>query len=105
MGCRPAAEPPLEFASVFRKVTEPKRDDILRFCARDPVERVFLEDVARRGLGRFVARYEEGESREIRALCHIGINVVPSGAGCGDMGDEGGVSAYTCCGRSTFFRW
>lgn len=72
-------EPSLEFACLFRKVTEPKRDEILRFCARDPVERVFLEDVARRGLGHFVARFEEGE---VQALCHIGINVVPSGDGC-----------------------
>jgi hypothetical protein len=65
---------------VFRKATEPKRDEILRFCARDPVERVFLEDVALRGLGRFVGSWE---GAELRALCHIGINVVPSGAGCG----------------------
>jgi hypothetical protein len=70
---------------LFRKVTEPTRDEILRFCARDPVERVFLEDVARRGLGRFVARVEE---REIRALCHIGVNVVPSGEGCGEFARE-----------------
>ena len=62
------------------KLMEPKRDQILRFCARDPVERVFLEDVARRGLGRFVARADGGE---LRALCHMGINVVPSGEGCG----------------------
>jgi len=58
---------------------EPKRDQILRFCARDPVERVFLEDVARRGLGRFVARAEDDE---LSALCHLGINAVPSGEGC-----------------------
>ncbi len=44
------------------------------------MERVFLEDVARRGLGRFVARVE---GRELRALCHMGVNVVPSGEGCG----------------------
>jgi GNAT superfamily N-acetyltransferase len=62
------------------KLVEPKRDQILRFCARDPVERVFLEDVARRGLGRFVA-LEDGGS-ELRALCHVGVNVVPSGDGC-----------------------
>jgi hypothetical protein len=62
------------------KLIEPKRDEILRFCARDPVERVFLEDVARRGLGRFVAR---AEGRELRALCHLGVNAVPSGEGCG----------------------
>jgi hypothetical protein len=64
---------------VFRKANEPKRDEILGFCARDPVERVFIEDVARRGLGRFVGRWEDDE---LRALCHIGINVVPSGDGC-----------------------
>lgn len=61
------------------KLVEPKRDQILRFCARDPVERVFLEDVARRGLGRFVA-VPDGD--ELRALCHVGVNVVPSGDGC-----------------------
>ena len=32
---------------------EPTLEQILAFCAEDPVERVFLEDVARRGLGRF----------------------------------------------------
>jgi hypothetical protein len=62
------------------KLIEPTRDQILRFCAKDPVERVFLEDVARRGLGRFVARVEDGE---LLALCHMGVNVVPSGDGCG----------------------
>ena len=64
---------------MFRKATEPKRDEILRFCAQNPVERVFLEDVARRGLGRFVGRWEDDE---LRALCHIGVNIVPSGDGC-----------------------
>ena len=62
------------------KLIEPKRDQILRFCALDPVERVFLEDVARRGHGRFVAR---ADGKELVALCHMGINVVPSGDGCG----------------------
>jgi uncharacterized protein len=61
------------------KLIEPKRDQILRFCAHDPVERVFLEDVARRGLGRFVA---VPDGKELRALCHVGVNVVPSGEGC-----------------------
>ena len=77
---------------MFRKLTEPKRDEILRFCARDPVERVFLEDVARRGMGRFVARYGE-DRRGIRALCHIGINVVPSGEGCDEFAREAARSA------------
>jgi len=62
------------------KLIEPKREQILRFCARDPVERVFLEDVARRRLGRFVGAAEDGD---LRALCHLGVNVVPSGDGCG----------------------
>lgn len=46
---------------------------------RDPVERVFLEDVARRGLGRFTAVRAGGH---LTALCHVGANVVPSGEGC-----------------------
>jgi uncharacterized protein len=58
----------------------PSLEEILRFCADDPVERVFLEDVARRGLGRFQA-VEDGGG--LVALCHIGTNVVPSGQGCG----------------------
>jgi RimJ/RimL family protein N-acetyltransferase len=65
---------------VSGSLVEPKRDQILSFCARDPVERVFLEDVARRGLGRFVGRSEAGE---LSALCHLGINAVPSGRDCG----------------------
>jgi ribosomal protein S18 acetylase RimI-like enzyme len=63
-------------------LVEPKRDQILRFCAGDPVERVFLEDVARRGLGRFVGREHDSE---LDALCHLGINAVPSGAQCGEF--------------------
>src|SRR6266705_2517485 len=38
---------------------EPRLDQILDFCAEDPVERVFLEDVARRRLGRFTAFAED----------------------------------------------
>jgi ribosomal protein S18 acetylase RimI-like enzyme len=62
------------------RLVEPTSEQILAFCAEDPVERVFLEDVARRGLGRFTAL--EGE-RGLEALCHVGANVVPSGSGCG----------------------
>ena len=62
------------------KLVEPRREQILRFCAHDPVERVFLEDVARRGLGRFVGLVEDGG--DLSALCHLGVNVVPSGDGC-----------------------
>jgi RimJ/RimL family protein N-acetyltransferase len=54
-------------------------EQILEFCAEDPIERVFLEDVARRGLGRFTAFAENGH---LTALCHVGANVVPSGADC-----------------------
>jgi len=59
---------------------EPGLDEILAFCAEDPVERVFLEDIARRGLGRFTAVAENGR---VEALCHSGANLVPSGRGCG----------------------
>ena len=58
---------------------EPRLDEVLAFCAEDPVERVFLEDVARRGLGRFAAvRGEHG----LDALCHLGANLVPAGSRC-----------------------
>jgi uncharacterized protein len=80
----------------------PSLAQILAFCAEDPVERVFLEDVARRGLGRFSAVEEDGR---LTALCHLGANVVPSGRGCGAfaeitsrsrarmlIGEEGAVS-------------
>ena len=60
-------------------VSDPPLARVLEFCAEDPVERVFLEDVARRGLGRFEAVEENGQ---LTALCHVGANVVPSGAGC-----------------------
>lgn len=58
---------------------EPTLEQTLAFCARAPVERVFLEDAARRGYGRFVA---VGDG-ELTALCHAGANIVPSGTGCG----------------------
>jgi uncharacterized protein len=83
-------------------VFTPSLDQILDFCAADPVERVFLEDVARRGLGRFSGIAENGR---LAALCHVGANVVPSGRGCGAfaevtsrsrarmvIGEEGAVS-------------
>ena len=62
------------------KTIEPTRDQVLAFCADDPVERVFLEDVARRGLGRFFA--VAGPEGSLTALCHAGANLVPSGVGC-----------------------
>jgi ribosomal protein S18 acetylase RimI-like enzyme len=68
----------------LRRTKEPTLDRILAFCARDPVERVFLEDVARRGLGRFSAVEHDGA---LTALCHVGANVVPSGEGCDAFAD------------------
>ena len=62
-------------------VLEPSLEQVLAFCAEEPIERVFLEDVARRGFGRFTA--VAGESGSLTALCHAGANVVPSGAGTG----------------------
>ena len=67
-----------------RRTVEPSLDQILAFCAEDPVERVFLEDVARRGLGRFSAVQKGGS---LTALCHVGANVVPSGVGCAAFAD------------------
>jgi GNAT superfamily N-acetyltransferase len=64
---------------VSAKLSEPATDKILRFCAQDPIERVFLEDVARRGQGRFAGLEEDGE---LIGLCHLGSNLVPSGDGC-----------------------
>ncbi len=66
------------------KPVAPTLDEILAFCAEDPIERVFLEDIARRGLGRFSATLDEGR---LRALCHVGANVVPSGQGCAVFAD------------------
>jgi len=54
------------------------------------MERVFLEDVARRRLGRFVGAAEDGD---LRALCHLGVNVVPSGDDCGVFAREASRAA------------
>ena len=62
------------------RVIEPTLAQVLDFCEGDPVERVFLEDVARRGLGRFAGVADE--TRRLSALCHVGANLVPSGLGC-----------------------
>jgi RimJ/RimL family protein N-acetyltransferase len=66
-------------SALRRGLTEPSLEAVLDFCARDPVERVFLEDVARRGFGRFHAVERGGR---VVALCHLGANLVPSGEGC-----------------------
>lgn len=62
-----------------RLVKRPRLSQVLAFCAGDPIERVFLEDVARRGLGRFAGLRESGR---LVALLHLGANLVPSGPGC-----------------------
>ena len=59
------------------RLVEPSTEQILAYCAEDPVERVFLEDVARRGHGRFAGL--ERDDGSMHALCHLGTNVVPSG--------------------------
>ncbi|MDX6449574.1 MAG: uncharacterized protein QOD08_2037, partial [Gaiellaceae bacterium] len=73
-------------------LVEPDLRQILAFCAEAPVERVFLEDIARRGLGRFNAL--ERDDGSLAALCHAGANVVPSGEGCAAFG------AVTIAGRA-----
>jgi GNAT superfamily N-acetyltransferase len=70
-------------SAAMARVIAPTVSQVLDFCAEDPVERVFLEEVARRRLGRFTG-LEEEEGRLV-ALCHGGANVVPSGRGCGAL--------------------
>jgi RimJ/RimL family protein N-acetyltransferase len=65
-------------------IVEPSFDQILAYCAEDPVERVFLEDVARRGLGRFAGIADDGR---LVSLCHTGANIVPSGRDCSAYAD------------------
>jgi ribosomal protein S18 acetylase RimI-like enzyme len=64
-------------------VKRPALEEILAFCAEDPIERVFLEEVARRGLGRFAA---VRDGARLTALCYVGVNVVPSGEGTAAFG-------------------
>jgi uncharacterized protein len=64
-------------------VVQPRLEQIVEFCERAPVERVFLEDVARRGFGRFLALEADGT---LTALCHLGANVVPAGEDCARFG-------------------
>jgi GNAT superfamily N-acetyltransferase len=61
------------------KVIEPRFAQVLDFCGQEPIERVFLEDVARRRIGHFLAVRGGGG---LAAVCHVGANVVPSGRGC-----------------------
>jgi uncharacterized protein len=68
---------------LVRQTLSPTLDQVLAFCSEEPVERVFLEDIARRGLGRFSAL--GGEDGRLAALCHVGANIVPSGDGCAEF--------------------
>ena len=93
------------------RLVEPRLEQILEFCAREPVERVFLEDVARRGLGRFTGLAANGS---LEALCHAGANIVPSGIACEEfapvaaqarprmiIGDEWAVTALWDAARDS----
>jgi uncharacterized protein len=62
---------------------------VLEFCSAEPVERVFLDEAARRGLGRMLASVEAGR---VTALCHFGANIVPSGPGSGAFAEEAAES-------------
>jgi uncharacterized protein len=66
------------------RLVEPDLGSVLAFCAEDPIERVYLEEVARRGPGRLVATVDGGA---VTALCHVGANLVPSGRGCEAFAD------------------
>ena len=66
------------------RLVDPPLDRILEYTAAEPVERVFLEDVARRGVGRFAGLEDAGG---LVALCHLGANLVPSGRGCAAFAD------------------
>ena len=79
--------------AVPKVLVEPTHEQVLDFCARDPVERVFLEDVARRGLGRFYA--VERSDGSLGSLCHVGANLVPSGEDCGVFADAAASSAHS----------
>src|SRR5438552_12408116 len=72
--------------SGMAETVPPTLDQVLAFCAEEPVERVFLEDIARRGLGRFSA--VAGADGRLEALCHVGANIVPSGSGCADFAES-----------------
>ena len=66
------------------RLVEPSTEQILAFCAEDPVERVFLEDVARRGHGRFAGARERRRAAFVRSAtsgrtsCPPGAAAAPS---------------------------
>ena len=62
------------------ELVDPPFEQVLEFCSRSPIERVFLEEMALRAVGRFVG--VRGDDGRLQALCHAGANLVPSGVGC-----------------------
>ena len=54
-------------------------EQVLEFCARDPIERVFLEDVARRGFDRFLG-VEDGAARSSRSAIWARTSFPPATA-------------------------
>jgi ribosomal protein S18 acetylase RimI-like enzyme len=62
--------------SAIQHLAEPTLEQTLEFCAAAPIERVFLHEAARRGLGRLLATIED---EHVTSLCHFGANLVPSG--------------------------
>jgi hypothetical protein len=73
------------------RVIEPTTEQILAYCAEDPVERVFLEDVARRGHGRFAGL--SATTARSRAL-PSGHERRPSGAGTTFVDLAAGLTAH-----------
>jgi uncharacterized protein len=71
--------------SMIARIEEPTLEQVLDFCAAEPIERVFLDESARRGFGRLLATIRDGR---VSALCHFGANVVPSGRGTGAFAAE-----------------
>ena len=61
---------------------DPTLDEVLAFCAQDPIERVIIEDLARRGYARIRG---VADAQGLTGLCHFGANVVPSGSGCAEL--------------------
>ncbi len=66
-------------------VIDPTHDQLLEYCAADPIERVFLEDAVRRGFGKFVGVADA--AGVLVGLCHAGANLVPSGERCEELAD------------------
>ena len=80
---------------VVGELVQPRVEQILEFCAGSD-RACFLEDVARRGLGRFAATAQDGR---LTGLCHLGANVVPAGSECGRFAKRSTGSARMIIGE------